>query len=45
MSPEALANKTLNLLGESLEVDAYHGGNDHHPMLLDENDSLFLTQQ
>lgn len=42
-TPEAIANRTLNLLGDSLEVDAYHGGNEHHPMLLDENDSVFLT--
>ena len=43
MSPGANPNKTLNLLGESLEVDAYHGGNEHHHMVLDENDSVFLT--
>jgi hypothetical protein len=44
MSPEAIGNKTLNLLGESLEDDAYNGGNENHAMILDENDSLFLTQ-
>jgi|LauGreDrversion4_2_1035121.scaffolds.fasta_scaffold862971_1 hypothetical protein len=44
MSPDAIANRTLNLLGDSLEVDAYHGGHENHPMLLDENDSVFLTQ-
>jgi hypothetical protein len=41
----AAANKTLNLLGDSIEVDAYHNGEVGHPMLMDENDSFFLTQQ
>ena len=44
VSPAA-ANKTLNLLGDSIEVDAYHNGEVGHPMLMDENDSFFLTQQ
>lgn len=41
----AAANKTLNLLGDSIEVDHYHNGDVGHPMLMDENDSFFLTQQ